>query len=588
MKCLVQVVLVLLTASALVGCGRKPLTPAAPWTDVVNDSLYFLATTTDPNGLQLEYLFDWGDGQLARTTRRYKSGETAYIRHSFADPAWCDVRVQASNEKGRSSAWSPPLRFRKSHAPVIGDDTICGPVRWAANRWYHASVKVTDADGDSVSVKFEWDGDKGGAWTRFGPSGSVIADSFLWTTAGPHAVSVVARDKGNMMARPEAAKSVNVSGMAVIWDTYEEELYCDGSPTLGSIDGEPVLYCVGGEVYCVGLDGRVRWRTSLDAGSYASSLSADGSRLYLNDYTSGLVCLDARTGEPVWSLLSGGGDGTPALGPDGSIYTVTSPEWVCDLNRVRDCGDSALVVWTLTVGDWGPTDNQVAIGRDGTVYAVGYDVLSSCSFLVALDSNGAVLWKDSARIQIGGTPVIDSRDRIIVTDQSGGLYCFNRDGSLAWSASTEPLWTDPAAVGWNDEVIVIDGDDRIKCFDSAGRERWTSAISLNSYSNTPCVAQDSTIIAVDPSGYACCFGNAGQTLWEFSVWDSLGYDKRRVKRLDGNGYTSPVIGPNGDLYVATGDMLVCIAHGGLKMANTAWPTYNHDNAHSGWAGRQQR
>ena len=26
----------------------------------------------------------------------------------------------------------------------------------------------------------------------------------------------------------------------------------------------------------------------------------------------------------------------------------------------------------------------------------------------------------------------------------------------------------------------------------------------------------------------------------------------------------------------------------LRMANTAWPTYNHDNAHSGWAGRQQR
>ncbi len=76
MRCLVPAVFVLLIASAFLGCGRKPLTPVAPWTDVVDDSLFFLATTTDPNGLQLEYLFDWGDG-LAFTTRRYHSGETA-------------------------------------------------------------------------------------------------------------------------------------------------------------------------------------------------------------------------------------------------------------------------------------------------------------------------------------------------------------------------------------------------------------------------------------------------------------------------------------------------------------------------------
>jgi hypothetical protein len=82
--------------------------------------------------------------------------------------------------------------------------------------------------------------------------------------------------------------------------------------------------------------------------------------------------------------------------------------------------------------------------------------------------------------------------------------------------------------------------------------------------------------------------NSGQPVWEFSVWDSLGIDKQRVKRLDGEEAPSPMIGPNGDLYLATYYALVCVSHGGLKMANTAWPAYNHDNARSGWAGRQQR
>ena len=571
--------------ATLVGCAKKPLTPAAPWTDIVDDSLYFLATTTDPSGTGLEYTFDWGDGQTS-TTRRYHSGETAYIRHSFDDPGWRDIRVQARNENGKASGWSAPLRFRNSNPPVIADDTISGLVRWAVNRWYHASVTVTDPDGDSVSVKFIWDNDPGAIWSQFVPSGSVITDSFIWTTGGQHSVGLVARDKGNMVARPESTKTVSVSRMAVVWDTYETDLYCDGTPTLGSIDGEPVLYCVGADCFCYTLDGQLRWSTPMDGGMYAASLSADGTRLYLNDYMSGLVCLDSRTGRQMWSLVSGGGNYTPALGPGGAIYAVAGPSWICELSRIRDCGDSASVEWTLPLGDCGPIDNGMIVGRDGTVYAVGYDALAECSFLVAVDSAGNVQWKDSARIKVGGTPVIDSRDRIIVADQSGGLYCFNKDGSLDWSASSDPLWPNCIAVGWDDNVIVIGDDERIRCFDSQGRQRWISDARIGAYSNTPCVVQDSTIIAIEPYGHTCCIDNDGQTRWEFSVFDSLGYGKRRAKRLDGEDYTSPLIGPDGNLYLALSGTLVCVTHGGLKMANTAWPTYNHDNAHSGWAGRQ--
>jgi len=290
----------------------------------------------------------------------------------------------------------------------------------------------------------------------------------------------------------------------------------------------------------------------------------------------------------MWSFASCGGNYTPAIGPDSAIYAVAGPSWICELSRIRDCGDSASVEWTLPLGDCGPYDNGMIVGRDGTVYAVGYDALAECSFLVAVDSAGNVQWKDSARIKVGGTPVIDSRDRIIAADLSGGLYCFNKDGSLGWSASSDPLWPNCIAVGCDDNVIVIGDDCRVRCFDSQGRQRWISDARVDVYSNTPCVMQDSSIIVVDSDGYSHCIGSAGETLWEFSVWDSLWNEDRRPKRLDGEGYTSPLIGPNGDLYVSAGGALVCIAHGGLKMANTAWPTYNHDNAHSGWAGRQQR
>jgi len=439
-----------------------------------------------------------------------------------------------------------------------------------------------------VSVEFIWDGNRDTTWTVFAPSGATFVDSCLWTTTGPHIVSAVARDKGNMAARPESAKTVSVSGMAVVWENYDEELYYYATPTLGSLNGEPVLYGVSGDeaLDCFTLDGRRLWSAPLgcEPAGYAPSLTADGERLYIACCDSGLYCLDARTGRKIWSLaLSEPVYCTPAIGPNNAIYVMAS-YWTGELCRVRDCGDSGVVQWSIPLGDMGGNFDGAVVGSNGNVYAIGYDCLSECSFLVAADSAGTVLWKDSARIKDGGPPVIDGQDRVLISDWSGGVYCFNPDGSLAWSASVGEVCGTSTAIGPNDEVIVTSDDGTIVCLDDNGNRRWSSAVRTYG-ENTPCVAENA-IIVYDCRGHVYGLDDAGEVLWDFSIYDSLGLDRRSPRRLEGEGCTSPVIGPNGDLYLADECCgMMCIAHGGLKMAGTAWPTYNHDNAHSGWAGR---
>ena len=158
-------------------------------------------------------------------------------------------------------------------------------------------------------------------------------------------------------------------------------------------------------------------------------------------------------------------------------------------------------------------------------------------------------------------------------------------GTLAWGDSTSELWANSTAIGQADEIIVTDAYAGLDGYDSNGRLLWASNQAVYG-DNTPCIAQDGTIIALDPDGLVYAIDNAGKTLWQFSIWDSLGIDKRRAKPCEGDEVPSPVIGPNGDLYLATSDALVCLANGSLRMANTGWPTYNHDAARSGWAGRQ--
>ena len=152
---------------ALVGCARKPLTPVTPWADLADDSLSFFTTSTDPGGLKVCYVFDWGDGSTT-TTDYLMSGDTGYCSHEFADTRVHYVRVMSRNEKGAHSGWSPSLRFRLSQPPQLAD-TICGLRCGAVDRWYHASVRVTDPDGDSVAVRFVWGDLPAGSWSTFVP-----------------------------------------------------------------------------------------------------------------------------------------------------------------------------------------------------------------------------------------------------------------------------------------------------------------------------------------------------------------------------------------------------------------------------------
>ncbi len=281
---------------------------------------------------------------------------------------------------------------------------------------------------------------------------------------------------------------------------------------------------------------------------------------------------------------------TPALGPGGAIYVTTLGYYDHWLRRVIDCGDSAVFDWGICLNDdWEGTENGVVVARSGVAYTVVLSTGSSYSVLFAVDSTGAVLWKDSTHIQLGVPPIIDSHDRVVVADEKGGFYCFDPDGTLAYSVPTEGVYPGTTAIGCRNEVILTDCNGCVIGYDSSGHELWTSALDAYGW-NTPCVAADSTVVLYDDAaGIVYSIDGTGQTLWEYSIYDSLGLKKRRSGRLsEGYWEPSPVIGPNGDLYLMCEDGAVCLSGANLRMAKTAWPTYNHDAARSGWAGRQQR
>ena len=214
--------------------------------------------------------------------------------------------------------------------------------------------------------------------------------------------------------------------------------------------------------------------------------------------------------------------------------------------------------------------------------------------MLALRPDGTEMWRDTSHMPASCdqyAPVIDGRGRVLVPVQDPpALHCFNPDGSHAWQIDLPYFICGSLTVGADDDVYLLDDDARLVCIDSDGKWARATSIGVEGYpEGAPCVLSDGSVIAFDPSSECIdCVGKDGELLWEYSLYDSVAPDARRHPRRDEGDYLgSPLMGPDGNLY-AVGPNLgaFSFALGNRTLANTAWPTYNHDPARSGWAGRR--
>jgi subtilisin family serine protease len=66
-------------------------------------------TNTDPDGDDLYYLFDWGDGRYSQWVGPFNSGATGSASHGWIQQGKYEVKVKARDSYGVESPWSDPL-----------------------------------------------------------------------------------------------------------------------------------------------------------------------------------------------------------------------------------------------------------------------------------------------------------------------------------------------------------------------------------------------------------------------------------------------------------------------------------------------
>jgi len=105
---------------------NKPDTPSGPTNGIVGVEYTYTSSTTDPDGDDVYYLFDWDDGTDSGWLGPYDSGDTVEASHTWTEGGLYDVRVKAKDEPGAKSDWSDPLTVSIGDVPIIKIGDITG------------------------------------------------------------------------------------------------------------------------------------------------------------------------------------------------------------------------------------------------------------------------------------------------------------------------------------------------------------------------------------------------------------------------------------------------------------------------------
>ncbi|MDH7517496.1 MAG: PKD domain-containing protein [Candidatus Thermoplasmatota archaeon] len=88
---------------------NKPVKPSGPAKGKVGTTYTYTSSTTDPDGDQIWYWFDWGDGSNSGWLGPYVAGATANASHKWTTKGTYNVKAKAKDVYGAESEWSEAL-----------------------------------------------------------------------------------------------------------------------------------------------------------------------------------------------------------------------------------------------------------------------------------------------------------------------------------------------------------------------------------------------------------------------------------------------------------------------------------------------
>ena len=107
------------TTYTMQGAPERPERPTGTTKGKPNEDFSYSTTTTDLEGDQVFYSFDWGDGSLSDWIGPFDSGETISFNKTWSEKGSYSIRVKAKDAANHESPWSDPLNVQMPKNTII-------------------------------------------------------------------------------------------------------------------------------------------------------------------------------------------------------------------------------------------------------------------------------------------------------------------------------------------------------------------------------------------------------------------------------------------------------------------------------------
>ncbi|MGL6075605.1 MAG: PQQ-binding-like beta-propeller repeat protein [Fimbriiglobus sp.] len=233
-------------------------------------------------------------------------------------------------------------------------------------------------------------------------------------------------------------------------------------------------------------------------------------RLYVGGIKDYLVCLDAKTGDKIWTL-----DFMKELGAPAPTFGCVCSPLVDDTGIYMQAGaafvklnlETGKIVWKVLKDDGGMNGSAFSSPIRATVAGQDQIVVQTRTRLAGVRlTDGEVIWAKEIPSFRGMnilTPVTFGKDSVFTSTYGGTSQLLKLSGaeklesSASWSLKYEGHMTSPVIIA--DHAYVLGKDQRFICIDlKSGKEAWRTEKKFSEYWSL--VAQGDKILALDSRG----------------------------------------------------------------------------------------
>lgn len=223
---------------------NTPNTPTGPTSATTGTSLTYQTSTTDTDGDQVKYGFDWnGDGTVDSWTGFFSSGAIVNKAHIWSSAGTYQVQVLAEDTYGSQSTFSTPLTViisSGSNNPP-NKPTLEGPSEGKSGTRYDYEATTIDPESDTLYYYFDWGDGTNSDWVGPYNSGQKGSSGNIWSS-GTYTIRVKAKDEHG--SESEWSESMTVT-MPKSKMTYLQSFiwnFLNKHPNLISLLPEPIKH----------------------------------------------------------------------------------------------------------------------------------------------------------------------------------------------------------------------------------------------------------------------------------------------------------------------------------------------------------